>query len=175
MSADHRGWLAFIPYVFLSCALLGVVAGWSVPKSFWTDDNQDVSTTVFGGILAFNGLLLAVGATAFGKIYEIISGAVIGPTLKKHGLIDEHLAYVDLNQIVLVLAAISSLSGLVTVLLPAQLWLDRAIFSGAICFSAYALIGTLSATRMMHELIWEQTHADGVVPLSVIPPEKIEN
>lgn len=159
-SAEQRGWLAFIPYVFLLCIGIGAAAAWAVPDGFFGAGEQGISTTVYGGILAFNGFLLAVGATAFSKIYEIMTGPVLGPILRKHGLIDEHLAFVDVNQLTLVTAAMFSLAGLITALLPTLPWVDRLIFSGAVGLSLYALARTISSAKMMHELIWEQAHAD---------------
>jgi hypothetical protein len=162
-SAERRGWLAFVPYFFLSCVGVGTAAAWSVPHDFWSDANQDVSATVYGGILAFNAILLAVSGSAFAKIYDIITGPVLGPILKKNDLLDEHLAFVDLNQLVLVFAALMSLAALVTVLLPALVWVDRALLMATLAFSAYSLLRTLSSTKMMHELIWEQAHADDLM------------
>lgn len=157
-AVEQRGWRAFIPYIFGACIGLGAFGAWSVPGEFWADTKWDVSATVYGGVLAFNAILLAVGGNAFGKIYELITGPRLGPILKKHGLLDEHLAFIDLNQIVLVAAALASLAGLITVLLPAQLWVDRALLAGSFSLSAYSLMRTFDSTRMMHELIWEQAH-----------------
>jgi hypothetical protein len=144
----------------LVCIGVGAAAAWVVPDAFYGSGERDISTTVYSGILAFNGFLLAVGATAFSKIYEIMTGPVLGPILRKHGLIDEHLAFVDVNQLTLVAAAMFSLAGLITVLLPALPWVDRIIFSGAVGLSLYALARTMASAKMMHDLIWEQSHAN---------------
>jgi len=157
---EKRGWLGFIPYVFAASSALGFWAAWSIPGSLWSDDAWDVSATVYGGVLAFNAILLAVSGNAFSKIYEIITRPPIGPILKKHGLLEEHLGFADLTQIVLVIAALASLAGLITVLLPAQLWVDRLVFAGSFSMSAYSLVRTVQTAGMMHELIWEQAHLE---------------
>jgi hypothetical protein len=155
---EKRGWPGFLPYVLAVCTGLGAWAAWSIPGSFWNDDQWSVSATVYGGVLAFNAILLAVSGNSFAKIYEIITGPPIGPILRKHGLLEEHLGFADLTQLILVAAAIASLAGLITVLLPADLWVDRALLAGSFSLSAYSLARTLQTARMMHELIWEQAH-----------------
>jgi hypothetical protein len=157
-AAEQRGWIAFVPYVVLASVGLGAYAAWSVPEAFWSDGKWDVSATVYGGVLAFNAILLAVSGNAFAKIYEIITGPTVGPVIRKHGLLEEHLAFVDVNQLTLVAAALASLAGLITVLLPVLVWVDRSLLAATFSLSAYSLVRTMQASKMMHELIWEQAH-----------------
>lgn len=170
ISAAKRKWRAFIPHVFLSCLGAGFAASWSIDAAFWTQNNWDVSATVFGGLLAFNALLLAVGWSAFSKIYEVISGGRIGKILTGRGLLDEHLFFVDANHAVLVASAFMSGLGLFSILWPLHPIADRTILAIAVGSSIYALIRSLSCTTMMHQLIWEQAHIEDVgrPPLSAI-------
>src|SRR3712207_1066163 len=91
VSAAKRGWRAYVPHVLLICLGLGAGGAYAVEAAFWSTEKWDVAATVYGGLLAFNALLLAVGWSAFSKIYEVISRGRLGEVLLKNKLLDEHL------------------------------------------------------------------------------------
>ncbi|NJM51598.1 MAG: hypothetical protein HC843_12620 [Sphingomonadales bacterium] len=72
IGAKKRGIFAYIPLRLIGCVISGAIIAGFVPNSFWLNKNLGSSLAVYGGILAFNGLLLAIGWGAFSKIYEII-------------------------------------------------------------------------------------------------------
>lgn len=168
--AKDRGWRAFVPIYILGSVAIGAFAAWRMPAAFWDDTQWGVSATAFGGILAFNGLLLALGWSSFSKIYEIILAEPIGPILRKHGLLDGHLAFIDANHFVLVVAALFSGAAMVTTLALLPVAADRVMFGLAVAGTLYSLVRALASIKMMNELIWERAHieSEGGRPLQSV-------
>lgn len=163
--AEDKGFWAFVPYHLIACIAVGAVIGWLMPAEFWSDAKWDVSTAVFGGLLAFNGILLALGWFAFSKIYEIISNNSLGKRLTQHGLLGVHLSFIDYNHIVFVTSALLTGCCLFFVLLEVPIWADRIALGGALSLTMYSLVKAISATSTMNELVWEQAHmADATSP-----------
>lgn len=156
--AENRGLRAYIPFWMVASAVAGYAVAFYLPAEFWSDDKWDVSTAVFAGFLAFNGLLLALGWFAFAKIYETLTGTELGAMLTRHGMLGVHLAFIDVSHFVLVFSSIASVLCLVTVLLPVPLWADRIAIGTSISLTVYGLCRAISATRMMNDLVWEQAH-----------------
>ena len=153
---ERMGWLGYIPYVFGACLALGFAGAVFVPADFWSNDRWDISTAVFAGLLAFNGLLMAMGWFAFSKIYEIISGEAVGKVLTKHDLLGLHLAFIDISHLVLIASSALSVLGLVTVLTGLPPLADQGILGACLGFTLYGMVRAFSATNMMNELVWEQ-------------------
>lgn len=158
--AESRGMLAYVPFVFAACLALGFSGARYVPLEFWTDARWDVSTAVFAGLLAFNGLLLSLGWFAFSKIYEILANDRLGRMLTANNLLGVHLAFIDLSHLVLIAASLLSVCGLMGVLIGVSIWVDQLILGSCIGFTLYGIARAFSATRMMNDLIWEQAHLD---------------
>lgn len=156
--AADRGWRAFFPTFGILSGVIGVGAAYFTPIAFWTTAQWDISTAVYGGLLAFNGLLLALGWSAFSRIYEIIANGKVGEVLRKHDLLSEHLAFVDANHATLVASASFSLVGLISVLMTLPLIADQAILGLSVGTIVYALIRAMASTKMMSDLVWEQAH-----------------
>jgi hypothetical protein len=137
-SAESRGFLAYIPFIFGFCLVAGFVSAEFIPTEFWSLERWDVSTAVYAGLLAFNGLLMSLGWFAFSKIYEILASDRLGKMLTKHGLLGVHLAFIDVSHIVLISASALSGMGLVAVLVEAPLWVDKLALGSALGFTLYS-------------------------------------
>jgi hypothetical protein len=176
-SAEKRGWQAFIPYVLVSCIGFGYLATIFIPELFWADASWGISVTVYVGFVTFNALLLAFSQNAFLKIQEMVGTGTMGRVLAKHGLLDETLFAVELNQLFLAISSAVSAIGLITVILPLDLVWDRAVAVLTLSLSLYALIKAYVATREMNSFIWERIHAelDGEIPPTTIPFPKQGN
>lgn len=157
---ERKGVRAIVPWWLLLGFAIGGSVAWYMPTAFWADDNWGVATTVFTGFLAFDGLLLALGWGAFSKIYEIMSTGWFAAFLRRNGLLNDHLFFVDAVHSILVLSAVSSGVALVTVLLPIPPLADRVIVAAVIGLSLWSLIKALSAMRMMNDLVWELAHTE---------------
>ena len=159
-SAEKHSWRAFIPYILLLCAVLGTIAALYIPEAFWSDASWGVSATIYVGFVTFNALLLAFSQNAFLKIQEMVSTGKTGHVLAKHGLLDETLFAVEINQMILAISSAVSAVGLVSVVLPLDLIVDRIVAAVTFSLSIYALVKAYIATREMNSFIWERVYAD---------------
>lgn len=159
-SVDRRGVVALVPYWLLACLFIGGVASFSIPAEFWSNDRWDISTAVFTGVLAFNGLLLALGWGAFSKIYEILSEGSFAKFLNRNGLLNDHLFFIDFVHVALVVSSLLSGCGLFSVLVEIPLIADRITMAAVIGVTGWALIKTLSAISLMNGLIWDLAHTE---------------
>lgn len=157
---ERRGAMAIFPWWLAICLGLGTLAAWHVPAVFWAREYWGVATTVFTGFLAFNGLLLALGWGAFSRIYEILSTGWFSAFLRRNDLLSDHLFFVDVVHGILIVSAVSSGAGLVTVLLDLPALVDRMIFAAVTGLSLWSLVKALSAMRMMNDLVWELAHCE---------------
>lgn len=157
--AESSGFRSFIPYVFIVCLAAGFAAAFFVPEEFWSNDRWDISTAVFAGLLAFNGLLMAMGWFAFAKIYEIVTGGIIGRLLTRNNLLGLHLAFIDISHVVLISASALSVIGLISVLVSLPTLVDQGLLGACLGFTLYGLARAFSATQMMNDLVWEQAQA----------------
>jgi len=157
---DRRGLRAIFPIWLVLGLVIGAAVAWYMPSIFWADERWGVATTVYTGLLAFDGLLLALGWGAFSKIYEILSTGWFAAFLRRNNLLSDHLLYVQIVHATLVVSALSSGCGLLTIFFSLPIWADKIILAGAVGLSLYALIKALSAMSMMNDLIWELAHSD---------------
>ena len=158
--AESRSFFAFVPLVLAVCLLAGTVSTIFIPSEFWSDTKWAVSTAVFSGLLAFNGMLMSLGWFAFSKIYEILANDRLGQMLTRNDLLGLHLAFIDVSHAVLICASVLSVAGLVAVLVDAPLRIDKIILVLCLGFTLYGMARAFSATKMMNDLIWEQAHLD---------------
>jgi hypothetical protein len=164
VAARKRGWWAYVPTRLLISLGLGAAAAYFVPggaQGFWADSNWGTSATVIGGVLAFNGILLAVGWSAFAKIYDVIGSPDFSAFLKRHDMLDTHIMFVDAVHFSLAAAALISFAALIGLLLPLPELADRGLFALMVGSCVNSIAEAFSATAMMNDLIWDKAHADG--------------
>jgi hypothetical protein len=118
------------------------------------------TATIYGGVLAFNALLLAVGWSAFSKIYEVIGNKEFASFLRRHDILDIHIMFVDLVHVALALSAFLSFVGTVALALPLPMMAHRVLFSGMVGMSLYSMTEALRASSMMNDLIWDKAIAE---------------
>ena len=160
-SAERRSWRAVVPIWIVACIVVGAIVSAFVPDLFWSDSKWDVSTTVYAGILTFNGLVLALGWAAFAKIYEIICAPHFSSYLKANGLLNGYIMYVSYIHIVQLCAVVVSAAGLISVLLDVgSIWADRAILALSIACTMYSIKQASAAISGMHDLIWQKATFD---------------
>lgn len=150
--------LRLLPFWLLAGLGIGCSVAWFVPAAFWNNANWGASVTVYAGVLAFDGLLLALGWGAFSKIFEILSSGDFAEFIRRNDLLEDHLFYVDFVHFTLMMSAFFAGLGLASVLLPLPLWLDRLILGVAVGVSLWASLKAGGAVKMMGALIWENAH-----------------
>lgn len=80
-----------VPVWIIASAGLGAVAAWFLPAKFWNGEELDAVVGALGGLLTFNGIVLALCWSAFGKVYEIIGAGAFSAHLRKHNLLSHYL------------------------------------------------------------------------------------
>lgn len=161
ISAKVRGAWAYVPHWLIACMAVGAFAAYKVPAGFWADTGWGTLATVYSGILTFDGLLLAVGWSAFSRVYEIIGSPAYSSFMRRNDILDVHLVAIDLVLICLTVSAVLAGAGLILTLCPAPVVIDSIVFAGMIGSALYSLIQTRRASGMMHDLIWERAEQEG--------------
>ncbi|MBR0551794.1 hypothetical protein [Stakelama marina] len=159
ISAKKRGYRAFIPVRMILTLAVGIGVSRFVPDTAWRSDNLGAMATLYGGILAFNALLLAVGWNAFSRIYDAISEEEFSEFLKRYNMFDLHIMFISLVHITLASAAIMSFAGLISLLLPIGAEISKWILAIILFLSVYSLTEAMRATTMMNDLVWDKAHA----------------
>ena len=149
-----------IPYWMIASA---GSAGWLVyelPATFWDGTKLDVAISVLSGLLTFNGIILALCWSAFGKIYEIIGAGAFCAHLRKHNILNHYLHFVSWCHAAQVAAICSSAFALFALWLPFQVWVMQCAVGFATATSAYAVIQGISTSSAMQDLIWRKSEYD---------------
>lgn len=160
IAAKNRGWHAYIPYALLTCLILGLILAYFIPEKLWNETDTSNGLTVYGGLLAFNSLLLAIGWSTFAKLYELIGSGPFSKFLKRNGILKYHILFVEISQFTLVFSSVISGFGMFSILLPFSLITDRLILATAVGFSLYALVKCIQCTQAMHDILWEAAEFD---------------
>ena len=139
--------------------IIGLIAGgfptMFIPTEYWSNCNWSIAITVFAGFLTFNGILLALGWSAFSKFYEILISTGLGNFLTRNDLLESHLFFIEFAQIILILSACWSGFALVSVLIPFPLIVDQGIMAIAVGLTIWALLNACSVITLINDLVWE--------------------
>jgi hypothetical protein len=158
---DERGIRALVPWWLLCFSGLSIVLAWQIPVGFFQTAHWDISTAVYAGALAFNGLLLALSWQAFARIQASMCAPGFSSFLKRRKLIGGYLFWIDYVQLSQVAAVCASATGLITILLSTvSLHGDRVIFGLVVGLSVYAVKNALDAMKLMHDLVWLHAEFD---------------
>jgi hypothetical protein len=153
---DGRGWIAVVPYLFVCSAGFSTAVAYLVPLSFWADERWDVSTAVYAGMLTFNGLVLALGWNAFGRIYDVLLRGDFGKYLMKNNLLGSYILHISYMHVFQIFAGLAAVVGLVSVLIPdVPIGVDRAVLAVSLTLTIYAIKQAFGAVAMMNDLVWQ--------------------
>ena len=154
--AEVSGVRAIFPYVLILCACVAGIVAYFIPGSFWTPEKRELSVAFYAGVLTFNGLTLALGWTAFSRIYDVLLRGDFGKYLMKNNLLNDYILQITFMHVFEIIAVVATAIGLVSVLLPnVPLWLDKLIFAGCLTSTAYAVKQAVSAVTAMNDLVWQ--------------------
>lgn len=144
--------------IFYAVAIaIGAAIAYALPGAFWADADRGPSSTALAGVLTFNGILLALGWSAFSRIYDIISSPRFSMFLKKHNLLNKYLITLSLIQSFQIFAVVMSAIALIAVFFENSFEIiNRIIFGAMITCSIIALRQASSAVRVMNDLIWQK-------------------
>jgi hypothetical protein len=169
--AEVSGALAIFPYVLILCACVAGTVAYFIPGSFWTPEKRELSVAFYAGVLTFNGLTLALGWTAFSRIYDVLLRGDFGKYLMKNSLLNGYILHITFMHVFEIVAVVATAIGLVSVLLPnVPLWLDQLIFASCLASTAYAVKQAITAVGAMNDLVWQAAFFE-----SNKPPETAGN
>lgn len=153
---DRSGWRALVPYVLLTCLALGGAVACLIPALFWDEDHWGVSITVFIGILTLNGLILALGWNAFGRVYDTLFRGEFGAYLIEKKLLNDYLIHISVMHWSQVAAVVMSGCALISVLIESTPeWGQRALFALMVATTIYGIKQAVDAVRTMNDLVWQ--------------------
>lgn len=148
------------PFWILAAIALGTSVVWFVPESFWSKGERATVISIFSAMVTFNGILLALCWSAFGKVYEIIGSGAFAAHLRKHNLLNHYLVFVGYCHFSQVLAISMTALAIFSLWLPFAPWFVRSIFVAAIASTAYAVRQGVATSTVMQDLIWEKSNFD---------------
>lgn len=162
---EGSGWRALIPYWLLISAGLGGWLAWSLPSTFWDGSKPDLPIAIMAGVVSFDGLVLALSWSSFGKIFEIVGAGDFSAFLRRHKLLSHYLVTVDYvhgAQIIAIMASGFALFAPVLELLP---WAMKLAFAVSIGTTIYAARVGVAASAIMQDLIWQRGVFDSGKPI----------
>lgn len=152
-------WRMFVVPSLAAAAAAGVAC--FVPAAFWADARLDVATTVYTGILTFNGLILALSWSAFSRIHEMIGAPKFCAFLRRNGLLNKYIVTVSFIHGLQLFAVVASAVGLIALLLSVPyLIIDRILFGVMTFGSIWAVQQASTAVGIMHDLLWQKALFD---------------
>lgn len=160
LTLEHGKARDIIPYWILVSGALGMVAAYNMPALFWTVEMLDAAGGALGGLLTFNGIVLALCWSAFAKIYEIVGAGAFCNHLRKHKLLNHYLVAVSWCHAAQIVAIICTAFALATLWLDFQPWFDRVAIGAAIATSIYAVRQGFATSQIMQDLIWRKSSFD---------------
>lgn len=157
-----------IPYWILASIAAGVATAFSLPTEFWDRTKLDVVVSLLSGLLTFNGIILALCWSAFGKVYEIVGAGAFCAHLRKHNLLSHYLVFVGYCHAVQVLAITFTAVALFTVWLPLQIWFVKVVLAASVATTAYAVRQGVATSSVMQDLIWAKSEFDASHPVAPV-------
>jgi len=149
-----------IPFWILGALALGGALVHFMPLTFWAPDQRPTIVSILSAMMTFNGIILALCWSAFGKVYEIIGAGTFAAHLRKHNMLNHYLVFVGYCHLAQVLAISMTAFSIFALWLPLQGWFVKTIFAGAIASTAYALRQGVATSTVMQDLIWQKSLFD---------------
>jgi hypothetical protein len=153
---ERSGIFALIPYAFIVSVGIGTGVAFLIPKTFWGEAGWAVSTVVYTGVLTLNGLILALGWNAFGRVYDTLFRGEFAAYMAEKELLNPYLVHIGVMHWAQVAAVLASGVALVAVLIAeTPAWAQRALFGLTVATTVYAIKQAVSAISMMNDLVWQ--------------------
>lgn len=149
-----------VPYWILASIASGATVAIFLPATFWDGSKLDVSVAVMSGLLTFNGIILALCWSAFGKIYEIVGAGAFAAHLRKHQLLNHYLMFVGYCHAAQIVAISATGFALFALWLPLKVWAAQVAVGSSIASSVYALRQGVATSTAMQDLIWRKATFD---------------
>jgi hypothetical protein len=159
-----RGFGRVIPWLAAGCAALGAAVAYFAEASLFVQAQWGTLASVYGGVVTFNGITLALGWTTIGRVYDTVSKADFSRFLRASGILNTYLFYISLVHIVQVTGAVAAVAGLVSVFLPLPAPADRVILGAVVATTLYAIRWAAGSARIVKDLSWHYSTFDELSP-----------
>ena len=159
-----RGVRALVPWYLVLSVIAGATIVFFVPRDFYGQINQDVSATMYAGILAFNAITLALSWSAIAKVLEIITQKDFSTFLRNNGLVSIYRFYVELVHGTQIVAAFVSLMAMLILMVGSAVpdLVHQCLLGATITFTLYAVRWSHGAAQIANDLIFQYSKFDGL-------------
>jgi hypothetical protein len=158
--ARESGWSSLVPFGLITCLAVGGVAAYAMPTDFWSVPNWQVATAVYAGILTINGLMLALGWTAFGRVYDVLFRRDLVAFLSKHDHLNPYLVHINYMHFSQIVSVLISGFGLLFTLFPVPVLAERFVLAAVVGTTVYGITQAVAAVTTMNDLIWQAAYLE---------------
>src|SRR5262245_58828440 len=109
--AELSGWWALVPFVLIGVIVAAICVAYVIPASFWGEPKRELAVAVYVGLLTFNGLILALGWSAFSRTYDVLLRGEFGRYLMQKDLLNEYILQITFMHIFQIGAVVMSTVG----------------------------------------------------------------
>ena len=160
LTLEHGKARDLFPFWILASIGTGALAAVYLPAKFWDGSEIDAAVSALGGLLTFNGIVLALCWSAFAKVYEIIGAGAFCAHLRKYNLLSHYLVFVSYCHLAQILAISCTAFALAAMWLPLKLWFVKLAVGASIGSSIYAVRQGFASSQVMQDLIWRKSEFD---------------
>lgn len=159
-----RGFSRVIPWLGAGCVAVGAAVAYFAEASLFGATQWGTLASVYGGVVTFNGITLALGWTTIGRVYDTVSKAEFSRFLRASGILNTYLFYISLVHVVQIVGAVAAIGGLVSVFLPLPGPVDRIVLGTVIATTLYAVRWAAGSARIVKDLSWHYSTFDELTP-----------
>lgn len=167
LTLAHGKQTDLLPYWLGLSLAAGAAVSLYLPANFWNGEKLDVAVSLLSGLLTFNGIILALCWSAFGKIFEVIGAGRFCDHLRANNLLGHYLMFVSYCQLVQVAAIVCTAFAMFSLWLPVAAWVSKVAVTASVGFSLYALKQGVATSSVMQDLIWQKSEFDVKQPRPV--------
>ena len=160
LTLTHGRTSDLIPYWLIGSLAVSAWLVVELPPDFWDGSKRAETLAVLASILTFNGIILALCWSAFGKIYEIVGAGSFCQHLRKHNLLNHYLHFVGWCHAAQIAAICATAFAMFALWLPLQGWVIQVAVGLSVATSAYAVRQGVSTSSAMQDLIWKKSEFD---------------
>jgi hypothetical protein len=160
----ETGFGRLVPWIMLGCVGIGFGAARYASSELFQQGNAGTLATIYGGIVTFNGITLALTWSAIGKVYDTVARPDFSRFLRASKILSTYLFYVSLVHTVQVTSAVAAVLGLVSVFQPLPPLVSRIAFGVVVATTLYAIRWAAGSAKIVQDLAWHYATFDELSP-----------
>lgn len=159
-SWKQGGFWRVLPWVLGLCVGAGYAVSRFAPAEIFAQAQWGTVTSIYSGVLTFNGITLALTWAAIGKVYETISRGEFSRFLRAAGALDDYQFYIQFMHLIQILAAVSAVVALFVTYMPVPENAKRIAMGVVVATTLYAIKWASGSVRVARDLTDHQTTFD---------------